>query len=276
MGALRDRMDNGNVVWLDSLDYAASLLARGLVPWLDVAEFISLQRRAQSLLKSDVVMLALAPACAAWLVAHADVQAAMRVKTRTLFPLKTLLAYEALRKHLVELAIGMRASLAGLPLALVLPSPRAWVAIAYGQAHPDQSIEVLSDDAESAGVYVADFLRSFGSCGIDALLLEQTRDLAPIQADDIACYQSVLNVARNYRWDVGLRTADPTDPTLAAHFDYTIATQAISSPLNGIDLHQDFWTGASPALPAAVPLRYAAIPARSQPEAVLERLASLR
>jgi hypothetical protein len=276
MGAIREQLESGaaNFVWLDHTDYAATLLNKGAVPWLDVGEFVSLQRRAQGLLKPHVVALALAPACEAWLAAHAPLREAIGAKSRALFPLKTLLADETLRAHLVELATGLRASLADVPLALVLPSPRAWIGVAYAQAFPGDEVEVDNDEADSASVYIADFLRSFGSCGVDALLLEEERGYVPSSADDIACYQSVLNVAANYRWDVGLRVRDELAGDTVAALDFVIATKSVAA-LGGIELGDEFWSGAA-AAPADVRLRYAVIPANAQPELVLERLESLR
>lgn len=277
MGALLDRLDAGlRTVWLDYTDYAATLLAKGVVPWLDVAEFVSLQRRAQGLLKSDVVALALAPACAAWLAAHANLREAMAAKSRALFPLKTLLADEALRAHLIELANGLRASVRDVSFALVLPSPRAWVGIAYAQAFAGEIIEVGSDEADSASVYVADFLRDFGSSGVDILLLEEAADFVMADADDIACYQAVLNVAANYRWDAGLRFGGAIDTAGIEALDYVVTTRWSSRPRDGVEIAASSWSAAPADPPATARLRFAAIPAGAKPEVVLERLAGLR
>jgi hypothetical protein len=201
MGALGELLKRPQpVVWLDSHAYCAHLLAKGNAPWLDTTAFVAWQRKSMGLLKPDVVSLPLVPAIDAWLAAHPELAAAMAAKFRTVYPLKTLLADEALRAHLVELTRGLRVGVAGVsgpPLALVLPSPRAWVAIAYRQAH-GAVVEVVEDEADSASVFIADFLRVFGEAGVDALMLE-----APDGGTaDAATCQSVLNVATHYRWDV--------------------------------------------------------------------------
>src|ERR1043165_9304847 len=137
MGALGELLKRPKpVVWLDSHAYCARLLANDKAPWLDTAAFVAWQRKSMGLLKPDVISLPLVPAIDAWLAAHDDLRAAMAAKSRAVYPLKTLLADEALRAHLVELTRGLRgggAGVGGLPLALVLPWPRAWVAIAYRQ-----------------------------------------------------------------------------------------------------------------------------------------------
>lgn len=274
MGALTDRLDAGAAtVWLDSTDYAAALLNKGVVPWLDVGEFVSLQRRALGLLKSDVVGLPLAPACAAWLDAHADLRTAMRAKSRTVFALKTLLADDALRAHLLELANGLRASTTGAIFALVLPSPRAWVATAYAQAHGD-AVEPGDEEADSAAVYLADFLRGFAAAGIDALLLEEAPGHVPPSAESVALYQAVLNVADNYRWDAGLKVDGSIGEATARAADYAIAAHPPASPRCGVALHAGFWNADASA--PATKFRYATIPAAAKPETVLARLAMLR
>ncbi len=201
MGAFADLLKRPRpVLWLDAHEYSAKLLANGKAPWLDVAAFVAWQRKAHGLLKPDVVVLPLAPVIEAWIGAHADLRATMAAKSRAVYPIKVLLADEPLRAHLVELARGLRVGVAGVsgpPLALVLPSPRAWVAIAYRQAH-DEAVEVGEDEADSASVFIADFLRAFGEAGVDALMLEEVDGLA---ADAATC-QSVLNLAAHYRWDI--------------------------------------------------------------------------
>ena len=135
-----------SVIWLDSHNYAGRLLAGGAPPWLEVAAFVAWQRKTQGLLKSSVASLPLAPVVAAWLAARPELRVAMGAKTRSVYPLKVLLADEPLREHLVEMASGMRSAVGGV-LALALPSPRAWVALAYRQGHTE-TVEVSEDEAD--------------------------------------------------------------------------------------------------------------------------------
>lgn len=204
MGALGELLKRPKpVLWLDSHAYCARLLANGKAPWLDATAFVAWQRKSMGLLKPDVATLPLAPAIDAWLDAHSALREAMAAKSRTGYAVKTLLADEALRAHLVELARGLGAAV-NQPLALVMPSPRAWVAIAYRQAH-DDDVEVSDDDADSASVYIADFLRVFGDVRVDALVLEEIDGAV----SDAPSNQSVLNLATHYRWDVIAPSAPP-------------------------------------------------------------------
>lgn len=259
-------------LWLDYGDYAGALLAQGAVPWLDVSALVAWQRKAQGLLKSDVLQLPVAAVCAAWLAANPSLREAMAAKKRTVFPLKTLLADEALRAHLVELAKGLRACFADLPLALACPSPRRWVADAFRQAHgAGEEVEVGDDETDSAAVYVADFLRSFGDAGIDVLLLQESLDSEPASTESLALYQPVLNIAAHYRWSTVL-DAPAGRLSDAGGFGFLIAPQAGG----GRHVPAEFWGGAEAPDCPPQGFRHALIPAQAQPESVLQRLAGLR
>lgn len=279
MAAFIDRLTgtNAKTLWLDYTDYAGKLLASGAPPWLDVSACVAWQRKAQSLLGSDVITIPLAAVCAAWLQAHAPLREAMAAKSRTMFPLKTLLADDALRAHLVELARGLRGSFAGLTVALDCPSPRCWVVEAYRQARgPDVDIVASEDDVDSAALYIADFLRAFGACEVDALLLQESAESEPDAPADLACYQAVLNVAAHYRWDAGLSVPGLRYPGGSAGFAFVVAPRPLPGSREGCVVPAEFWSGApSPECPANG-FRFAVVPAGAKPESVLDRLALLR
>jgi hypothetical protein len=265
-----------SVIWLDSHNYAGRLLAGGAPPWLEVAAFVAWQRKTQGLLKSSVASLPLAPVVAAWLEVRPELRVAMGAKTRSVYPLKVLLADEPLREHLVEMASGMRSAVGGV-LALALPSPRAWVALAYRQGHTE-TIEVSEDEADSASVYVADFLRAFGGVGLDALLLQETPEEQPASIQDLLAYQAVYNVAVHYKWDVGLQLPGPAALSGAAPTDvaFVISGDTVFDGLpHGIALAHDFWKGVEQPAIGGANFHFAEIPENATPERVLERLASL-
>jgi hypothetical protein len=149
MSRLLDRVasaaSGSGLLWLDANDYASALLANGAPPWLDVAATLAWQRKAQGLLRSDVVSLPLAVVIDAWLAQNPALRTAMAAKSRLLAPLKVLLADEALRAHLAEMVRGMRAGFGDSVLALLIPSPRYWPALSYAQAFgADQPAEVTA------------------------------------------------------------------------------------------------------------------------------------
>lgn len=277
MTGLLNRVEQGagRALWLDYVDYAGALLAGGGIPWLDVTACAALLRKAQGLLGSDVTGLPLARVCDAWLAAHPGLLEAMGARSRAVYPLKTLLADDQLRSHCVELQQAVRGSVGGTVAALVVPSPRAWVQEAFRQGH-GTTTEAGDDEADSAAAYIADFLRVFGEAGVDAVLLEETVDTEPAAAADAQCYAAVLNVARHYRWDAGLRVPAGRYAGGESGFAVVIAPATLPGAASGLALADDFWTGSAVPAPVAGGFRYARIPPRSDPETVLERLALLR
>ena len=276
MAALTERLAaSGHGLWLDYGAYAGRLLANGAVPWLDVDAASGWLRKAQSLLKSDVVSLPVAAVAADWLRAHPELVGAMAVKRRNVFALKTLLADEGLRAHLATLALVLRASFAGAPLVLALPSPRLWVTLAHAQAHAGETAEVDADAVDGAAAYVADFLRGFAEAGLDGLLLEESGETEPASAEDLQLYQAVFNVAAHYRWETGLRL--PLGRCAAATgLGFVLAPQAVAGARLGLRVPAAFWDGAPPPGCPDGGFRFAEIPAGASPEGVLERLAALR
>ncbi len=275
MAGFKEQLSSGRaVLWLEYVAYAARLLSGGSVPWLNSAELIAWYRKAQGLLKSDVVALPAGAIAAEWVRHNAALAGAMREKKRVLHPLKTLLADEALRRQLAETLAGMRASLQGTVLALAIPSPRLWVGEAYALAHgSDDEPEIGDDEADSAAVYIADFLRSFGESGIDVLLIAETAATEPRSAEQFDLYRPVANVAAHYRWALGLQQPAAAWDGADAALDFVLAPQTQPAGSTGLMLPEDFWSGA-PAAQAA--FRYSVVPEQAQPEAVLERLAVLR
>lgn len=280
MGALLERLQgagpSGPTLWLDADAYAARLLAGGHAPWLDAAEFAAWQRKAHGLLGSDVACVPVGSVIDAWLAAHPALAEAMRARTRAVFPLKTLLADEALRSHLVAIVRAMRGSVRAPVHALVCPSPRDWVRRAYEAAH-GAGIEVGDDEADTATLYLADFLRAFGETALDALLLVESEASEPENAAATACYQSVLNVARNYRWDTGLALPGRRWDGAGAEVDFVVAPEpAAIRGASGRVVSADFWSGASAPERVAGQFLFATVPEDCAPELVLERLALLR
>lgn len=277
MPALRDRIAEGSCLWLDYTAYAGALLANGSVPWLDTDALIGWMRKAQSLLKSDVVALPLGVVAVRWLEQHAELKAAMGAKRRAVYPLKTLLADEALRAYLGGLVGALRASFPRQPLFLLLPSPRLWLAQAAAQALPGEGIEIDDDAVDSAAAYIADFLRAFAECGIDGLLLQESAASEPASDEQAQLYQPVFNVASHYRWELGAQL--PVAAHQASPGDgggFVIAPRAVSGRMAGVVVPAGFWGGETPPPCPPDGFRYAEIPADAKPESVLDRLSSLR
>jgi len=70
-----------SLLWIDSLDYAETLLGGGKVPWLDLSEIIAWQRKVQSLLPSDVVCVPVERVMHAWCAAHAPTHSRVTLRS---------------------------------------------------------------------------------------------------------------------------------------------------------------------------------------------------
>jgi len=202
----------------------------------------------------------------------------MLEKRRSTFPLKAMLADTGLKNYVVEFARALRASDSIHPLVLAIPSPRYWIGLAFSLVNgANPAPEVGEDEIDTASVYVADFLRSFGEIGIDAVMLEESLGEEPKSSDELGWYQPVLNLAAHYRWDIGLRMPSTAfDLKIEEGVDFVIAPDGMSVHTKGVALADAFLRGeAPPGIPAGS-FYYVRIPQDAKPEQVLERLALLR
>ena len=258
-------------LWIDGWDYGQAVLARGgQPPWADVGEFVAWHRQLQSLVSSDVVVIELASFYHCWLAQSPALKDAMAAKKRLGYALRTLLADPASRAYLREIVEALGSLYSDRPVLLALPSPRQWMAIAYCQAHGVNEVEVSWDDAESAAMYAADYLRNFAGCPIAGLLL---RDIAgPANDEETARYQPVLNVAEHYRWQVVLDgCSGQYRPGPAQGVTYCLADSPGEQRCPKTAL--DTWSGPAEFKPA---FWYLQIPPTAVPESVLESLQAVR
>src|SRR3546814_19298270 len=84
-------------------------------------------------------------------------------------------------------------------------SPRRWAIEAHRAALADDAASIDDfgvDESEDAAAYLADFLRVFGDVGVDVLLLQESAESEPADAEGLAAYPPVLQVASPYRWAI--------------------------------------------------------------------------
>ncbi|MCZ4303414.1 hypothetical protein O4G98_01595 [Zoogloeaceae bacterium G21618-S1] len=274
-----DRLAGGEpLVWLDFYDYAGARLAGASgVPWLDDAAFAAFHGKAQGLLGSDVITVPVARIAEALLRANPALSAAMGEKKRPAYPLRRLLEDAGLRQAVSALLGPLRAADSERPVALVLPSPRQWLAAAYAVAHGEpMAADVANDpdEIDGAAVYVANFLGEFASAGVDLVLLCESADNGARNADDLSLYDSVFKTCRHFRWAIGL-----LDPAGLLPVNDANAIDLRIAPAGGRELNvaPAFWQAdGETSAPPAARLYHASIPADAVPETVLDRLAVLR
>jgi len=265
-------------LWLDYYDYAGDLLGQGRIPWLDAAAFGALQGKAQALLPSAVIHLPVEPVAAALIAQDPELLQQMRARPRSGFPLRCLLEQPALRRAVTELLQPLRASNPQRPLALLLPSPRRWLALTHelARGEPLPASAMGADEIETASMYLADFLRSYAESGIDAIVLQECGGCGPRSAQELAWYAPVINKVQHYRWELGLLDAAPAASLPnGGGLSFYIVPEPSADAIAGRLLAPSFWNGDAPPARPDTRLLYAAVPRGAVPEQVLSRLAAL-
>lgn len=279
MGALLETIaaSNAPLVWLDDAAYSARLLAAPSTVWLDAAALAAFRRKAASLLPSDVTVVPIGAVMEAAVKADEDLLTEMRAKKRVIAPLRTLLGDAKVRSIAIDAAMAVCGTLSSKPLVASIPSPRRWIREAHAWAHGPSGADVGPEEVDSAAVYVAEFLRSLGTVGVNALLLEERIGDEPTSAAEIAWYQPLINVCKHYRWDIGLRLPDGSEfRGEAVDTAFIIAPRPPKGTVPGIATPASFWAGSMPPAVPAGGFRFAEIPADANPEQVLGRLNALR
>jgi hypothetical protein len=263
-------------IWFDAAGYGrAKLLGGAAVPWGSTAELASFVAKLQGMFRSDAILVDGGEVFAQRAADDAQLRAAMAARTRPGYALRTLLADERARGIAAEGVRALAATAGGVPLVLAVPAPGRWLAAASRQAGSDPGA-VDAARAETAAMYVADMLRTFGSLGLDGLLLDEgTAGRSGLIHPD--AYQSVLNVADHYGWPVLIR-ADAAAawphgniPGVTAWLG-SAAADVLSGPW-GVVAGEGFWDGGNPAPEADLVL--APVPAQADPEIVMQRVRSL-
>jgi len=263
-------------IWFDAADYGrAKLLAGAVVPWDSPAELASFVAKLQGMFRSDAILADVGEVFTQRAAGDPQLRAAMAARTRPGYALRTLLADEQARRVAAEAVRALAATAGGVPLVLAVPAPARWLSTAAGQAGSDPG-PVDSGGAETAAMYVADMLRTFGSLEVDGLLLDEGSahgsDLIHPEA-----YRSVLNVADHYGWPVLVRAdAAPAWP----HGSIPGITAWLGSAAAdgtagrwGVVAGAGFWDGDDPAPDAELAL--VPVPAQADPEAVMKRIRAL-
>src|SRR5882757_6343815 len=263
-------------VWFDSLAYCrAKLLGGASVPWAAPGELGAFTAKAQGMFGSDALLVDIADLCASRVGADPELRAAMALRSRAGYALRTLLADDTVRTIAVDAVIAISGGSNGTPVVLSIPSPARWLTISAEQAgHLAEPPD--ADRADTAAMYLADFLRVFGTAGVDGLLLDE----GPVDAAELVpadAYRPVLNVAENYGWPTLICT-----PAAAAWPNGAVAGVAgwigTASPTPrgatwGWYAGGDFWTGAD--VPSDAGLVFAVVPEEADPDSVMARVRGL-
>jgi len=263
-------------LWIDAWSYGQQLLNKGNPPpWDDVGAFVSYHRQLQGLVQSDILVVEVESFYENWLRNNTALLVNMGEKRRLGYALRVMLADSTARNQLQEIIRAVCDSNTNTPVVLALPSPKCWMGSAHCRARNIDSAQVSWDDAESASMYVADFLRCFSDSELSGVLLRDPDNTGPASAGDIARYQPVINVAQHYHWQVILDgCVDNFLPS--SEFGVTVSIGNQSTDEGGLKLPDDCWDGAELPMFNGQGFWYVTVPRNAVPEQVLELLAKMR
>lgn len=280
---LPDAAGKGSIrVWLKSSAYTRRLLlGEASDPWISGAHYLAYFSQAHGLLKPDVAVLEVGELYDSWHAAHpGELATSLGNRRKPVTALRKLLEAEAPRKVLAEVVEAVLANLRGqTPLVLSVPSPRCWANRA-NRFTGSTDIALTADDAEDASMYVADLIRSVSAFPVSGVLLEEGRDDANFNAEDLTRYTSIVNVVRHYRWSLALRLPNNAVPApeVLVDFDAVIspALESAGAAALGRDISAAFATGGTTPPLSGRQFYFAEIDPGLRPESVLEAVAWLR
>ena len=248
------------LLWLDDTEYCARLLANGTAPWMDCGAWAGWRRSTLKLLQPDVAMLDLSAAAHAWAAARLPAGSSGDV-------LAQVVCDKAFHEHAGELADALRA-ITKLPFVLMFSAPGRWLQLLSSR----DARGVDEDMLEDAAADVSQLLRALSERPVDAVLLEEDSMEVSQAVERLSCYGSIINVARHYRWDIGVHLPGGA-PASHPKVDFFVAP----ADALGLSLEQGFWRdGSIPAVTPNPSFLFASIPAQEEPHRVLQRLALLR
>jgi len=264
-------------VWFDSLAYCrAKLLSGQPVPWASPGELAAFTGRAQGMFRSDALLVDLADLYAWRAATDEALRIAMGARTRPGYALRTLLADDEARALAVDAVGAATGGSDVIPVVLSLPSPARWLTISAEQAG-QPATPPDPDRADTAAMYVADFLRIFATARVDGLLLHE----GPTLVNDLVhpdAYRPVFNVTDHYGWPALVCTETTAAWPYGAVTGVAgwIGAAPPGRPVGpwGLLATDDFWAGADPAGNADFIL--AAVPADADPEAAMRRVRGLK
>lgn len=242
---------------IDAADYTTAVVRQGApIPWTDTAALAGYFGQVRGLLNPDAQWIDLLRMFEAHCVARPELVQAMGARTRTGYPLRTILGDDALTATVIE-ALGTVADTSARSLVLHTPSPARWLAWAH-QLAGNPLAEVDGDRADSASMYIAEWLGRLGSLSL-ALVLFDARPGDLATTEQLESYTALVNVAAHFDWSLAMWNSDGI-------------TGPIGAPTFGV-VPTGFWTaeGAAPDGEVLV----ATIPGSGTPETVLDRLATL-
>lgn len=267
-------------LWIDFNAYTKKLLlAEGENPWANPASYMSFYGQAHGLVNADVVVIDVWDLFHHWMLDDEDAIPSMAGKKRITVAAKAMLEAFGPRELLAEVLAAIGNNYGGsIPIVLVIPSPRSLLIKANKAAN---AVDVEPEEAhiDTASMYLADYLRYFSEIEISGVLLREDPYSMPESAEELCWYQPVYNVAKHYRWSVGVHLPFSDDGfSVPDDVNFSIVPVASSAAQGslGKDISTPLWEGQYDVSTVADGFQYLTIPEDTTPELVLETLSNLR
>ncbi|WP_068398170.1 hypothetical protein [Kribbia dieselivorans] len=256
---------------IDGDAYTTRVIRQGApIPWTDVTALTGHVAQANALLKPDALWVDAGAMYAARVAADPALREAMGARSRTGYALRTLLADAEALEH-TRTVLRTLAETNRRGLVLRVPSPARWLAAAHAAAGTALD-EVDEDQADSASMYVAEWVGKLGDLPVVMVVLDargaagapgaEAAVPAPttVPEERLATYTAVANVCAHI------------DAALALVADDLVETQP-GAPSMAL-VSEGYWVDGG-ELPEAEVL-VARIPTTAVPEQVLAHLGGIR
>ena len=119
-------------------------------------------------------------------------------------------------------------------------------------------------------------MRIFSGANVDGLLIKDGALSEELVEVNMPCYQTIINLAGQYRWKFGFQFSDVASEDLLPDVDFIITPLNITRPNVGLELGSLFWEGGASSDLHQHCFHYVQVPSTSKPEKVLEALADAR
>jgi len=267
-------------LWIDFNAYTKKLLlAEGENPWANPASYMSFYGQAHGLVNADVVVIDIWDLFHHWMLEDEEAIPSMAGKKRITVAAKAMLEAYGPRELLAEVLTAISNNYGdSVPIVLVMPSPRSLLIKANKAAN---AVDVEPEEAhiDTASMYVADYLRYFSEVNLSGILLREVPESMPESAKELSWYQPIYNVAKHYRWSVGIHLPfSDTSFNVPEDVNFSIvpSTCSVSDSSCGKDISKALWKSMSTVPPVGNGFNYLTIPEETTPELVLDTLSNLR
>ncbi|WP_147535167.1 hypothetical protein [Bacillus marasmi] len=271
---------------IDFTDYANRLLNNGKKDLYQKPDlFISIFTQAERLLNPDVLNIDVSSFYQVYLENEQVFVQSIKSKRLPVI-MKNILAQEKPKSLITEIINGLK-SLSKKPVVISIDSPQKWLQEASKSVKGEGEISLSLDEIERASMYIAEFLRSFSTLNISAIVIKESENTIFTHDELLERYQPITNVAKHYKWSLGLQMDTCLNPTeIRKLVDFCLISSLTFPELTSLweegqaiggGLDQRFWEGQIQT--GTIPktgLLFGKIPADAEPETVLSQIQNLR